>query len=220
MSLSRLLLVLPLSFFCVFTTPVNAQENNSETTPTPTPTIKYPTYTTQKLLTNSNFETNDFGSIINWNDPTIGLNRWYLVQDPNHPSGPRVASWVKFADEGLDRYGHGVKICDDANCRYYCDASAVQIVPAKAGNTYKLMGLRYTAEGNSQSLYLDFLNASYQRIQVQTVGGNGQASWLPIYTHAVAPAGTAYVRVILYSSNTAEGVGYWDDVQLLELTPQ
>ena len=71
-----------------------------------------------------------------------------------------------------------------------------------------------TEQGAGGSLYLDFLNASRQRLEVFTQGGRSEG-WQRIQVSGQAPAGTYYIRIALYSSNKTQGIIYWDNVKII-----
>ena len=72
-----------------------------------------------------------------------------------------------------------------------------------------------TEDGGGGSLYLDFLNGSKARIRPYTTGGYNE-QWSRQIITATSPIGTTYIRVILYSSNNAQGIVYWDNVSLVQ----
>ncbi|MCU0503542.1 MAG: hypothetical protein MUC51_17620 [Anaerolineae bacterium] len=167
-------------------------------------------------LTNGDFEEDDFGVISNWAQSDIDLYRWYLVQDVP-PSNPH-ARWIERIDLSNWGRGFGLKSTDYQDCDYFCSVDAVQIIPAAENREYKLsaeaMVLQYIAGG--PSLYLDFLDAYRYRISVFTRGGYG-GDWTRQSVTARSPSGTRFIRVILYSSNRAQGEFLWDNVELDEV---
>jgi hypothetical protein len=161
------------------------------------------------LLVNGGFEEDAFGLIKNWSHTNIELRRWYLVQaDPDD-------HWIGRIDLELPDRRFVLKSVDYQNCNSYCSVEAVQIIPAAAERTYTLSAEGRVVDGSSGSIYLDFLDANRGRIKVQTRGGYGEG-WSRQTNEARAPAGTCYLRVILYSGNTQQGILYWDNVELLE----
>ncbi len=171
----------------------------------------------ENLLSNGDFESDNFGTIRYWSETSVELNKWYLTQDPDNQNGSRMSTWVKFAFEKEPWPGSGIKEEDRSNCNYYCDVSVLQIVPAEEGITYRLSASARVVNGTGSILYLDFLNAYKTRIKVYTQSGYGQTNWSREYVEGIAPVGTKYVRVILYSGNTAVGMKYWDNVLLEKL---
>ncbi|MGE5553292.1 MAG: LamG-like jellyroll fold domain-containing protein [Betaproteobacteria bacterium] len=91
-------------------------------------------------------------------------------------------------------------------------AYASQQVAATPGTTYTLSAYAKMLTG-IQVLYLDFLNSSGVRIAVYTLGFS-ETAWTRKSITQVAPAGTAYIKVWLYSSDAGISDGYWDDIQL------
>jgi hypothetical protein len=70
-------------------------------------------------------------------------------------------------------------------------------------------------EGKGGKIYIDFLNANRARIKPHSKGGFSE-EWSRQEKSAVAPEGTRYIRVILYTDNRDQGIVYWDNVELIE----
>jgi hypothetical protein len=188
------------------------------TTPRSVPTVTdvyAPILFGSNMLANGNLEENDFGLIANWAPTNIDLYRWYLVQDVPVSRENENARWVEQVELVQEGRGYGLKSVDFQKCNYFCSASAVQIVPAQENRVYTLSAEARREHGSGGTLYMDFLNANMGRIKPHTKGGYCE-EWSQQEVTAMAPEGTRYIRVILYSSNNAQGIVYWDNVELRE----
>lgn len=166
------------------------------------------------LISNSRFEEDNLGIVENWASVgNVDLNRWYVVQKTSYSGGELSVKRIK-SDEG--DHGHILKSIDFAICDSFCSAEAVQLVPARENITYSLSAEAKIVKGNGGSLYLDFLNSNHQRIDVKTKGGYLLGNWSRLSVTGTSPSETAYIRVILYSSNDSSGVILWDNVELTE----
>ena len=184
--------------------------------PAPTATdVNTPGFSGSNLLANGNLDENDFGVIANWANTNIDLYRWYLVQDIRPGKGTENTRWVERVELFEYDRGYGLKSTDHQNCNYFCSTSAVQIVPAQENKVYKLSAEAMRAEGRGGKIYIDFLNANRARINPHSKGGYSE-EWSRQENTAIAPEGTRYIRVILYTDNRDQGIVYWDNVQLLE----
>jgi hypothetical protein len=175
-----------------------------------------PGHLSSNMLSNGNLEENDFGFIENWAQTNIDPYRWYLVQDvpPSDESGN--TRWIEWVELFNSERGHVLRSFDQQNCNYFCSTSAVQIVPAHENKKYKLSAEALREWGKGGKLYIDFLNASRTRIEVHTRGGYIN-EWSQREITAVAPVGTKYIRVILYTDNRDQGIVHWDNVELREI---
>lgn len=169
----------------------------------------------ENLISNGNFESEDFGYIENWSYTNIETGKWYLVNKESS-EGVKRAELVNFVNIGVKDEGHGMLSTDTMVCDYFCSSEALQIVQARENTTYTLSADTLTLEGTKGSLYLDFLGKDKNRIQVKTVGGNSNGDWAQTQTTATSPTGTKYIRVILYISNQSTGKLLWDNIKLLE----
>lgn len=168
---------------------------------------------TSNLLTNGDLDENDFGTIANWAQTNIDLSRWYLVQDVSLANGSENTRWIERVDLTQEGRGYGLRSVDYQNCNYFCSVSAVQIVPAEESVIYVLSAEARREQGSGGSIYLDFLNGNKGRIKPNSKGGYS-SEWSKLVMTAWAPEGTKYIRVVLYSSNSAQGIIYWDNVEL------
>lgn len=167
---------------------------------------------TTNLLANGSLDEDNFGRVANWAQTDIDLSRWYLVQDIP-PSNEFNVRWVERVDLRAEGRGYGLRSVDGQNCNYFCSTAAIQIVPAQENVSYTVAATARIAEGRNARLYLDFLGRNRMRIDVITKGGYS-TDWLRQSITALAPPGTFYIRVILYTDNAAQGVVYWDDAEL------
>jgi uncharacterized protein YkwD len=79
--------------------------------------------------------------------------------------------------------------------------SATQVVRAAANVNYRVSAMaRKNSGATQQTLYLDFLDASFARIKVVTAPATTTNVFTAVKVEEVAPAGTRYVRVILWGS--------------------
>ena len=167
------------------------------------------------MLANGDFEDDDFGTIANWANTSIDLYRWYLVQDVQPGKGTANSRWVEWVELSDHERGYGLKSTDYQNCDYFCSTSAVQIVPARENRAYTVSAEAMREQGKGGKLYIDFLNANRQRIKAHSRGGYSE-EWCRRENTAVAPEGTRYIRVVLYTDNRDQGIVYWDNVELRE----
>lgn len=166
------------------------------------------------LLTNSDFETNNFGKINTWADRNIELNKWYLGFNQKEN---RTATWVNLAEIGEPYVGHAIKVDDYSDCGAWCSVSVTQQVYAEPGATYTLKARSKIVNGEGASLYLEFLNSSRNHIHIETTGTQIVGEWVEQSVTYTAPSGTEFISARLYSSNRVIGTKLWDDVELYKL---
>lgn len=190
--------------------------------------------TDQSLLSNGSFER---AAKTSWGEPTIGKGAWNMVKtwygphDPALAEDPRLQKWHIFATGGgtAEVRADSAYFADDASARAHGlrmvdsdhgHTTATQIVAAVPGVNYELSARtrKLDPSNSQQAIFLDFIDKNYDRIGFTKVKAGGQNSWLsePIRVSATAPLKTAYVRVILYSTNAAghSSTYDWDDVRL------
>lgn len=177
-------------------------------TPTATPRPR-PVTATPSVFSNGSLEADAFLSISNQFQPDLELFRWYLLQaDPG-------SRWIERVDMSQEGRGFGLKSVDAWTCSSLCNVAAVQLVPAEENRTYTLSVEARKEPGSDDGiLYLDFLDADRQSIEALAQQEPYDTGWRTYTLTAVAPPGTRYVRVMLYSSNKGQGVIYWDNVLL------
>ncbi|AZC14015.1 hypothetical protein [Microbacterium sp. ABRD28] len=91
-------------------------------------------------------------------------------------------------------------------------------VPVTEGGVYDAMAHVYLERGEA-SLYLEFWDASGQRVwnEFRTAAISG--SWQQLDVRGVAPAGAIEATVLVYTAKGNVGVGYFDDASLVAATP-
>lgn len=97
--------------------------------------------------------------------------------------------------------------------------SVAQLVSATGGKSYTFSSKARYVSGNSygQIVYLDFLDASYNRIGRTTLNAGTSSTQHTITRTLTAPAGAAFARVTLYGyvgNNDYSSTFEWDDVTL------
>jgi uncharacterized protein YkwD len=96
--------------------------------------------------------------------------------------------------------------------------SVAQLVAATPSTTYELKAnVHWLSGGTGQVVYLDFLDASYQRIGRSTLTPGSSATTHALTRTVTSPTGTAFARVTLYGyvGNYDYASTYeWDDVSL------
>lgn len=90
-------------------------------------------------------------------------------------------------------------------------------VPATAGERFLAEVDALAVRGNL-TLYMDFLDARGTRVQAVFNSVPQNPDWQSLVVQGQAPEGTAYVTLILYSSVSNEGEGYFDNVRLYNIT--
>ncbi|WP_127584425.1 hypothetical protein [Paenibacillus koleovorans] len=142
------------------------------------------------LIPNYSFET---GTIAHWNQ-NYGTGGITVVSDKAHTGS------------------YSVKIVDTINGQQFGLQGGY--MPATAGKSYYAYAWAYIESG-AADLYLRFYNSSYTLLTSTFVNkSTPQNQWFSMQTGGVAPAGTAYVAVLLYSNNVNVGTVYWDDVMV------
>ena len=152
------------------------------------------------IVSNGGFETSSITTGVTFSAVRT-LSRW-------HTSGSAVRST---SAENAGSYGLRETDPDPGA------VAATQLVRASAGVNYRASAaVRRISGATGQTLYLDFLDKAYARIAVKTVGTGTATTWGTIKVEDAAPAGTTYVRVILYGSaaSAKKSVFDWDSVKL------
>ncbi|MBP1996122.1 DUF4838 domain-containing protein [Paenibacillus eucommiae] len=81
--------------------------------------------------------------------------------------------------------------------------------------TYTVSAMVYRESGNVPQIYIRFFDSNKARISQQLTNANVTAGeWTQVSVTAAAPAGTAYVTIILYSGIAPASV-YFDDITLI-----
>lgn len=151
------------------------------------------------ILANGGFEAAPLGTA------TWGAVRtrggWYTYNAGRSTSGPAAGSYqmtVRDPDPG--------------------SATFTQIVLAAPGISYTFQGSSRRLSGaTGQTLYLEFLDASYVRLSVATAAAAAGASYAAASVAQAAPARTRYVRVFAYGAAAAGHASSfaWDATQLI-----
>lgn len=87
-----------------------------------------------------------------------------------------------------------------------------------AGATYDA-GVHVFIENGEASFYLEFWNASGQRIWNQFRTSSLTGSWQHLDIRGTAPDGAVEATVLIYSAKSNVGVSYFDDASLSAVTP-
>ena len=133
------------------------------------------------------------------------LNRWH-TQSSTGGSANRTTAARQAGSWGLRQVDP-----DPGN------TAVTQVVKAAAGVNYRASAMaRKNSGATSQILYLDFLDASFARIRAVTASGGTSTTFAQVKAEEVAPAGTRYVRVILWGSGSAghRSTFDWDQVRV------
>jgi uncharacterized protein YkwD len=149
---------------------------------------------TGSIASNGGFEADAITAGVSFGNVRT-LNRWHT----NKSTGGSAARTTAAALSG----GWGLRLGDPDPG----SVSGTQVVRAAANVNYRVSATaRRSAGTTQQTLYLDFLDGSFTRLKAVTVG----ASTAPLKVEEVSPAGTKYVRVILWGSGTAGHKSTWD----------
>ncbi|WP_127581566.1 hypothetical protein [Paenibacillus koleovorans] len=139
---------------------------------------------------------------------------------PNYSFESGLASWTqKYGTGGITSStdqaftgANSLKIVDNVSTVAYGIES--DYLPALAGTTYVTYARAYIASG-AADLYLRFWNSSKTYLGTTYVSKSTPSNeWTYLKATGAAPAGTAYVTAMLYSSGANIGTTYWDDVFL------
>ena len=168
----------------------------TEPGPGPGPTPPPPT-TPTNLLVNGSFEVNDLGQGVLYTQVRT-TGRWFAGSQAGTAS---IASGALRIVDALTGY-----------------IGVAQLVAATPGKTYTVSAKARRVSGyNGQIIYLDFLDAAYNRIGRSQISGGSGTAYHAVTGSQVAPAGTAFVRVALYGyagNNDWYSTYDWDDVSL------
>ena len=150
------------------------------------------------IASNGGFESSSVTTGVAWSKVTA-LSKWHLYSASGGSSARKTAA----ASDGT----YGLRNVDpDPGI-----VSATQLVRAGANVNYGVSTKTRRVSGNSaQTVYLDFLDNNYQRIDVFTVSTGTSTSWTTVGTKATSPSGTKYLRIILYGSGAAGKASTFD----------
>jgi hypothetical protein len=167
------------------------------------------------IAANGSFESDAFTTGVGYSAVRT-LNRWHT----NATRGGTVARETERATAGT----YGLRATDTdavvvSGVTYHGNTAVTQVVKAASGVNYGVSAKTWHRSGGTQTVYLDFLDANYQRISVVTVPTGNTAAWTPVSTSATSPANTRFVRIILWgspSAGQASSIDY-DDVRVTAL---
>ena len=150
------------------------------------------------IASNGGFESTSVTNGVKWSAVTA-INKWNLYASSGGSSAIKPLA--------MNAGTYGLRNADpDPGI-----ASATQLVKASANVNYGVaVNTRRVSGSSAQTVYLDFLNKDFQRIDVFTVSTGTSTSWTNVSTKATSPSGTKYVRVILYGSSAAGKTSTFD----------
>ncbi|GGD52280.1 carbohydrate binding domain-containing protein [Paenibacillus nasutitermitis] len=137
---------------------------------------------------------------------------------PNYSFESNLTSWTQnFGTGGITAStaqqhsgAKSIKITDTLNTGQFGIQSA--FMSATAGTTYETYAWAYITSG-AADLYLRYYDSSHTLITSTYVSKSSPTNqWTYLKARMTAPAGTAYLAVLLYSNNANVGTAYWDDV--------
>jgi uncharacterized protein YkwD len=165
--------------------------------PDPGPTPPPPS-TPTNLLANGGFDVDDLG------------------QGVLYTAVRSTGRWFAGSQAGTATIASGSVHIVDALTGYI---SVAQLAAATPGKTYTVSAKTRRISGyNGQIIYLDFLDAAYNRIGRSQISGGSGTTFHTVTGAQVSPAGTAFVRVALYGyagNNDWYSTYDWDDVSLI-----
>ncbi|MDP0496091.1 MAG: BNR-4 repeat-containing protein [Verrucomicrobiota bacterium JB024] len=151
-----------------------------------------------------------------------------LTPLPNAGFENGLEGWTRpTSDQGMSTVTSGAAHSGTAGLRV-ADASTQggselvsTLVPAAAGQTYRLKFWGRITSGNGMAVFLVFYNASRQPLNAQKYGNEIVTTlesrfpeWKPYEMEGIAPEGTAYVGVRVHSIVAKEVVAELDDFSL------
>ncbi len=154
----------------------------------------------QNLLINPGFETGDFTG---WNQSSPGAFGVYSFPTPVH--GGTYQAFIQSSAGSSPNY-----------------AFIYQDVAGSAGQTYtaSVWARNYAAYPETMQLAMEFHDVNGYYISQAPVQQTINTTYTQLVTSAVAPAGTAKVRIVLlvYSTSGATGVANFDDASITVMT--
>lgn len=149
-----------------------------------------------ELLANPGFETGSGGTPASWSQ--------FVTADPVTTVTDRVYEGTR-----------GIRLSDTSAQTSTGLRSAK--VTAQAGAIYSTSVYAYIESG-APLLYMEYWDASGQRIAIQTETAAPASQWQQIVIQSIAPAGTVAASVLIYSSSTNISTAYFDNASLKEIT--
>jgi hypothetical protein len=156
------------------------------------------------IATNGGFESDAITTGVSFSAVRT-LNRWHT----NVGSGGGASRTTAAAQAG----SYGLRLTDPDPG----SASGAQVVRAAAGINYRVSAMaRHNSGATTQTLYLDFLDGNFARIKAVTAPATTTNVFTAVKAEDVAPAGTKYVRVILWGSGSTGQKSQvdWDAVRV------
>lgn len=152
------------------------------------------------ILSNGSFESSAITTNVSFGAVRT-LSRWHTAGSVARRSGGAAAGTYSMRETDKDPGS----------------ASLAQVVRGAANVNYRVTAKTRLISGDTQAVYLDFLDGSFNRIQVHTVATAASATWTAVQVEATSPPGTKYVRVIGYGSGASGHAGSvdYDDVRLV-----
>ena len=161
--------------------------------------------------------TTDFGgytdAVLSLGFGTIAANGSFESSSitPNVAFGA-VRTLNRWHTNGSDTRRSGGAAAGTYYMRQTNSASVTEVVRGAANVNYRVTAKTRQIAGTPQSVYLDFLDGNFARINVTTTPSAAASAWTGVQAQATSPAGTKYVRVILYSNHA--GTVDYDDVRV------
>jgi uncharacterized protein YkwD len=107
---------------------------------------------------------------------------------------------------------YGVRVADKDGGA----ASATEVVRGAASINYRAVAKSRRVSGSgAQSVVLDFLDGNFARISAVTAKAGVGSTFADTIAEGTSPAGTKYVRVILYGGSAGGSTVDYDDVRLV-----
>ena len=157
------------------------------------------------LVGNGDFETNDFGKIYAWYTPHAVDGKWYLIRDSYDNS------YMQWYNDG----GNHVLKTTDHQYYYYSDYGASQWIDAKPGDlvTFKC-DVKSVKNHNWQEawLYLIPMDKNNRPLAFYNAGDYRPShKWHTLTVAANMPSGTVKVNVLIWTNNSGGGNLYFDN---------
>ena len=86
---------------------------------------------------------------------------------------------------------------------------------ATPGRSYTLTIKEKAGSGTPAALYLEFWDFNGARVGVVQTQPEASAQWQTVTLEADAPATAAHVTALIYGTQAAAGVSYWDEAELI-----
>jgi uncharacterized protein YkwD len=156
------------------------------------------------ILSNSGFESSAITTGVDYGAVRT-LQRWHTYATGGGSATRRTGS--------QEAGSYGLRNVDAGDGKVV----ATQVVRAGSGIRYSVGArTRHLSGPSAQYVYLDFLRSDFTRISVVTTATTLDAAWNTTTATGDAPAGTAYVRILLYgpAATGTTSTHDWDTVKL------